>query len=118
MAQLEYRGYIGTAEISEEDGVFHGKLAHIRDLVTYESDKAAGLVKAFHSAVDDYLKDCAKSGREADKPYKGLFQVRTKPDLHRALASIAVQRGVSLNDVVTSALEAVVARDKSAARPS
>lgn len=111
MTQLEYKGYVGTAEISEDDGVFHGKLAHIRDLVTYESKTADGLVKAFHQAVNAYLADCEEDGREPDKPYKGQFQVRTKPDLHRALANLAHERGVTLNEMVTGALETLVKRE-------
>ena len=105
MTQLEYKGYIGTAEISEEDGVFHGKLAFMRDLVTYESTTARGLAKAYREAVDDYLADCKTEGREPDKPFKGQFNVRTRPELHRAYASIAAARGQSLNEVVTDALE-------------
>ncbi len=112
MTQLDYNGYVGTADLSVDDGVFHGKLAHIRDLVTYEGETAEGLVKAFHEAVDDYLADCKEEGREPDKPYKGQFQVRTKPDLHRALARMAIKHGVTLNEMITTALETVVERDK------
>jgi predicted HicB family RNase H-like nuclease len=112
---MKYKGYIGTADLSEEDGVFHGKLAHIRDLVTYESETASGLVEAFHAAVDDYLADCKAAKRAPDTPYKGLFQVRTRPELHRALALLAMKRGVSLNEVVTSALETAVDEDEHAA---
>ena len=110
MSHLEYKGYLGAADLSEADGVFNGKLAFIRDLVTYESDTAAGLVRAFHEAVDDYLADCAEEGREPDKPFKGLFNVRTKPELHRAYAQIAAERGVSLNEVITDALENALPR--------
>jgi predicted HicB family RNase H-like nuclease len=105
MTQLEYKGYIGTAELSEADGVFHGKLTFLRDLITYESATAKGLAKAFRDAVDDYLADCAADGREPDKPFKGQFNIRTRPELHRAYASIAAARGQSLNEVVTDALE-------------
>jgi predicted HicB family RNase H-like nuclease len=105
MTQLEYKGYVGTAEISESDGVFHGKLANLRDLVTYESGTAKGLAKAFRDAVDDYLADCSDDGREPDKPFKGQFNVRTSPELHRAYAGLAASRGQSLNEVITSALE-------------
>ncbi|HJS79679.1 MAG TPA: type II toxin-antitoxin system HicB family antitoxin [Vitreimonas sp.] len=105
MSQLEHKGYVGAAELSEEDGVFHGKLAFLRDLVTYESSTAKGLAKAFRDAVDDYLADCKAEGREPDKPFKGQFNVRTRPELHRAYASIAAARGQSLNEVVTDALE-------------
>jgi predicted HicB family RNase H-like nuclease len=108
MTHLEYKGYLGTAELSEADGVFHGKLAHLRDLVTYESETAEGLVRAFHAAVDDYLADCESEGREPDRPFKGQFQVRTRPEVHRALARLAAERGVSLNEVVSEALESVM----------
>jgi predicted HicB family RNase H-like nuclease len=108
MTQLEYKGYAGTAEISESDGVFHGKLAHLRDLVTYESNTAKGLAKAFREAVDDYLADCAADGREPDRPFKGQFNVRTRPELHRAYAGLAAARGQSLNEIVTYALESAL----------
>ena len=112
MTQLEHKGYIGTAELSVEDQVFHGKLAYLRDLVTYESDTAEGLVKAFQDAVDDYLADCKAERREPDKPCKGQFNVRTKPELHRAYARLASSRGQSLNEVVTDALEAALPKMK------
>jgi len=104
---LEYKGYIGTVEMSEADGVLHGKLAFIRDLVTYESETAPGLVKAFHEAVDDYLADCAEEGREPDKPFKGQFQVRVSPALHRAFALAAAKEERSFNKIIEDALEEV-----------
>lgn len=108
MTQLEYKGYVGAAELSEEDNVFHGKLLYLRDLVSYESATARGLVKAFRQAVDAYLDDCAAEGRAPDRPFKGQFNVRTSPDLHRAYARIAAVRGQSLNEVVIDALEAAL----------
>lgn len=112
MSELEYKGYVGTAELSVADGVFAGKIAFIRDLVSYESDTAAGLVRAFREAVDDYLADCAAEDRSPDKPFKGQFNVRTRPELHRAYARIAAERGVSLNEVVVSTLEAALPKPK------
>jgi predicted HicB family RNase H-like nuclease len=112
MSQMEFKGYVGTAELSQEDNVFHGKLAHIRDLVTYESATAKGLIKAFEDAVNDYLADCKADEREPDKPFKGLFNVRTSPDLHRAYATLAAARGQSLNEIVTDALETALPKLK------
>ena len=105
MKPLEHKGYIGTVELSVEDGVLHGKLAFIRDLVTYESETADGLVRAFHEAVDDYLADCESEGREPNKPFKGQFNIRTSPELHRALARLAAKRGIALNQLVADLLE-------------
>jgi predicted HicB family RNase H-like nuclease len=60
---LEYRGYFGSVAYSDEDGVLHGRLEFIRDLVTYEGKDAKGITAAFQEAVDDYLELC-----EADEP--------------------------------------------------
>ncbi len=109
MTLLEHKGYTGTAELSVEDGVFAGKIAFIRDVVTFESGTAAGLMRAFREAVDAYLADCAKSGKVADKPFKGQFNVRTSPNVHRAYAMLAAERGVSFNEAVAGALEAGLA---------
>lgn len=47
--------YGGSAEFSEEDGVWHGKILGTKDLVTYESDKRGDLLEAFCVAVEDWL---------------------------------------------------------------
>ena len=52
---MEYKGYTGSVEFSEKDGVFYGKVQGIRSLVSYEGTTAAELVSDFHASVDDYL---------------------------------------------------------------
>jgi predicted HicB family RNase H-like nuclease len=101
---LEYRGYFGDIEFSEEDEVFHGKLAYIRDLVTFEATDAKGLKQAFHEAVDDYLEFCAEQGRQPDEPLKGSFNVRPGRELHRRAMTMARRREMNLNGLVTEAL--------------
>ena len=61
---LEYKGYFGSVEYSDDDEVLHGRLEFIRDLVTYEGRDAKGLKRAFHEAVDDYLALRARQGRK------------------------------------------------------
>lgn len=55
---MRYKKHTGSAEISFEDNTLHGKLLHVRDLVTYEADNPNELEAAFREAVDDYLADC------------------------------------------------------------
>jgi predicted HicB family RNase H-like nuclease len=62
------------------------------------------LKRDFEAAVDDYLAELEAKG-ERPKPYKGVFNVRTSPDMHRRLASLADARGVKLNALVNEALE-------------
>lgn len=57
---MEYKGYIGSIEFSETDGVYFGKVQGIRSLVSYEGASARELIEAFHSAVDDYLALCTE----------------------------------------------------------
>ena len=52
---MEYKGYVGSVEFSEQDGVFFGKVMGVRALISYEGTNASELVQDFHTAVDDYL---------------------------------------------------------------
>jgi len=103
---LKYKDYEGTAELDMTRGVCRGKILFITDLVTYESSSPTDLQKEFESAVDDYLETCAILGKEAQRPFRGLFNVRITPELHRSASLRAAADGVSLNDVVVRALDA------------
>ena len=52
---MEYKGYVGSVEFSEEDVIFYGKVMGIRSLISYEGENARELVEGFHEAVDDYI---------------------------------------------------------------
>lgn len=52
---MNHKNHLGSIRHSAEDGVFHGRIESIRDLVTYEAADLEGLRKAFEEAVDDYL---------------------------------------------------------------
>jgi predicted HicB family RNase H-like nuclease len=110
-SMLEYNGYIGSVEYSDEDEVLHGRLEFIRDLVTYEATDAKGLKQAFHEAVDDYLALCAEEGRKPDVPLKGSFNVRPGRDLHRRAMIVARRKGLNLNAVVSEALQRYLDRE-------
>lgn len=50
-----YRGYTGTAEWSEEDRVFFGRLLDTEDLISYEAATQIDLENEFRAAVDEYI---------------------------------------------------------------
>ena len=106
---MEYRGYIGSVEFSEEDGLFYGKVQGIRALISYEGSNARELVEDFHSAVDDYFALCEESGDAPEKAYKGSFNVRISPQLHQQAALCAISQQISLNNLVETALRSYVA---------
>lgn len=41
---IEYKGYVGSVEFSESDGVFFGKVQGIRSLISYEGTSATELI--------------------------------------------------------------------------
>lgn len=104
MSYIYYKDYVGSLEYSEEDNVFHGKLIGIKDLVSYEGESAKTLIADFHQSVDEYLDFCNRNGRAPDKPFKGSFNVRVKPELHRQAALAAETKGISLNAFVEEAI--------------
>lgn len=70
----------------------------------------ADLKKAFHEAVEDYLETCAELGKDPEKTYKGSFNVRISPELHRKAANLASLRKITLNELVKKAIDGVVCR--------
>jgi predicted HicB family RNase H-like nuclease len=67
-------------------------------------DSVQTLTEDFHNAVDEYLEFCKKSDKQPEKPFKGSFNVRIQPDLHRKAALTASSRGISLNAFVEDAI--------------
>ena len=107
---MNYKNYTGSVEFSEEDDLLYGKVIGIRSLISYEGSSVEELVKDFHNAVDCYLDLCARKGFEPELPYKGSFNVRISPELHRKAAGIALLQRISLNAFVEKAIEAAVAK--------
>ena len=101
---IEYNGYIGSIEYSPDDKCFFGKLEMIDDLVTFEATSAKELENNFHNAVDEYMQTCKELGREPQKTYKGVFNVRIDPQLHKKIYQEALKAGLSLNAFVQQAL--------------
>ena len=67
METYTYKGYQGSVETSIEDGVFHGKILFINDLVTYEAQTLRALKKQFELAVNDYLASCKELDKQPEK---------------------------------------------------
>ena len=100
---LEYKGYIGTIEA--EDGVFLGRVAGLRDVITFEGTTFAEVERAFRDSIDDYLAFCAQRGEPADRPYSGRIPLRVSPDTHRRAAMRAQSEGLSLNQWIARRIE-------------
>lgn len=101
----KYKGYLGSADFDFESGVLHGKILFIQDTVIYEGQTLQELEQNFQQAVDEYLATCAELNRDPQKPFSGTFNVRVSTQLHQQAAHRAVSQGVSLNELVSDAME-------------
>ena len=105
MNTMTYKGYLGSVAYSEKDQVFFGKIEGINGLVNFEGESVKELTEAFHEAVDDYLAYCQDEDIEPDKSYTGVLNVRLTPAIHRQIAMLALQAGLSINAYIKDALE-------------
>ncbi len=109
---LEYKGYHARIEFSSETKTLRGKIDGISDYVDFETDNISDIENEFHSAVDDYIAFCEEVGKEPDKEYKGTFNVRISPDLHKQLAILSFKADCSLNATVEKACASYVSLNR------
>lgn len=105
---LSYKNYNGTVEYSKEDKCLYGKVIGIKSLLSYEGNSVQELEEDFESVIDEYLTDCNNRGVEPEQPYKGSFNVRISPELHRTVALYAIEHGKTLNATVEEAIQHMV----------
>ena len=103
---IKYKGYIGSVEFSESDGVFYGKVQGIRSLISYEGTTANELLTDFHDAVDSYLENCEANGDTPETAFKGSINIRFKDqEQHRRAAVYAISHNQSLNSFIVDAID-------------
>jgi predicted HicB family RNase H-like nuclease len=105
---MRYKGYTGSVEFSEEDNVFFGRIIGINDRIIFEGDSVKSLRCDFEESVDEYLELCAEIGKEPERVYKGTFNVRVTPELHRKLAIYSASHGKTLNATVEEAIQSYI----------
>lgn len=110
MNMLKYKNYNAKVEYSQADELLVAEVCDIDALILVSAASVPELKIEFESAIDQYLADCAARNIPAHKPYSGSFNVRVGGELHRKAAVIARSWGVSLNQVMCSAIEQIVDR--------
>jgi predicted HicB family RNase H-like nuclease len=105
---MEYNGYRATINYDPEDHILVGTVFGIKDSLNFHGNSVDELETSFHNCIDDYLEMCKEFGKEPDKEYKGQFNVRVAPELHRQVALAAEMDDISLNQFVVNALETAV----------
>jgi len=105
---MEHNGYFGTVEFSSANQILFGKVLGITGLISYEGDSLKDLKINFEEAVSDYLNMCLEEKIEPQRAYKGKFNVRVSPELHKSLALYSAAKGQTLNSIVEEAIKQYV----------
>ena len=101
---MKYKSYVARIEYDEEDRIFVGHLAGIKDIVGFHGTTVTELEDAFHESVDNYIAISEKTGRVAQKPYSGKLMLRVSSDIHAAVATAAQVHGKSINQWASEVL--------------
>lgn len=107
-SMLEYKGYHARVEFDAEDMILVGTVFGVRDSLNFHGKDIDEITEMFHQSIDNYLELCAELGKQPDKEYKGSFNVRIDPELHRRAALEAERGHMPLNQYVERAIRAAV----------
>ncbi len=105
MNTIRYKDYIGTIEYDEDMEMFHGRVANIRDVISFYGKSVDELKTEMKKSVDEYIAFCEGKDIQPSKTYSGRLNLRTDPKLHGRLAQVAAEHGKSLNAWALEQLE-------------
>jgi len=93
---------------SEEDQEYVGLCTEFPSLSWLAATQEDAL-QGIRQVVEDVVTDMVSSGEDVPEPistrkYSGKFVVRIPPELHRRLAEVAAEEGVSINRLVSARL--------------
>ena len=88
---MEYHGYHAQIEYDAEDEIFVGKVFGLADSLNFHGTSVSELEDMFHQSIDNYLQMCAETGKAPEKEFKGSFNIRISPELHKEISLQAAQ---------------------------
>ncbi len=93
---------------SEEDQEYVGLCSEFPSLSWLDESQELAL-KGIRELVADTIKDMKENREKVPEPfstrkYSGKFMVRIPPEVHRKLAELAAEEGVSINRLVSARL--------------
>jgi predicted HicB family RNase H-like nuclease len=106
MNNLEYKGYYGSIEYSNDDKRLYGKvLGMTKDSITYEGRTVDELENDFKDAVESYLEGCMELGIKPRRGYNGVLNIRIPSEIHSRIAIYAESHGTSINSFIRDSIE-------------
>ena len=106
---MAYQGYTGEMEWDDEAQIFHGNVANLRSVITFQGRTEAEARQAFRDSIDDYLAWAAEDGFAPEIPAGNELVLHLPPDLVRQAFLSAQKAGVTLDEWAIAALSRNVA---------
>lgn len=104
-SMLEYKGYHASVEYDAEDNILVGEVFGITDSLNFHGTSVTELREMFEQCIDNYLDLCAKINKNPDKEFRGTFNVRIPPEMHKKAALAATKQKITLNQYVMRAID-------------
>lgn len=101
---LKYKGYVGAVIFDDDARIFHGEVAGLRAVITFQGTTVDEIEQAFKDSIDDYLDWCKKRKKEPEKAHSGKLNLRMPPDVYVKVAAKAAQHGMSINAYILNQL--------------
>lgn len=108
MNTMTYKGFIGSINISEDDGLLFGRVLGVRALLSYEGRTVPELIEDFHAAVDGYLEYCEDCGIAPEYEEDDFCDIQVPVSLYSKITSNAEAQKISTDRLIEMAIEAVV----------
>jgi len=107
MERLEYKGYLGSIEYSNEDNCLFGKVLGMskETCITYEGNTANELFNDFKAGIEHYLDYCQKRGIAPKQSYNGVLHIHIPVEIHHKIALFAENQGTSIDTFVRDSIE-------------
>ncbi|MGE5495108.1 MAG: type II toxin-antitoxin system HicB family antitoxin [Burkholderiales bacterium] len=102
---MKYKDYFANIEYNAEDNIFVGRVQGIVDVLVFEGSSVEELKQQFKNTIDDYLDLCQRINKNPDKAFKGSFNVRIPPEMHKEAVRQAIKQGITLNEFVSRAIK-------------
>lgn len=100
--------YQAVISFDPEIEMFRGEFVNINGGADFYADTVKSLTKEAQISLKVFLDSCKERGIEPKKNFSGKFNTRVKPELHSKATIKALSEGISLNQVVSNALEEYV----------
>ncbi|MBJ9968109.1 type II toxin-antitoxin system HicB family antitoxin [Burkholderia seminalis] len=94
---MSYKGYFARIDFDGRDNIFVGHVLGVDDKISFHGETVDELTRDFHAAVDHYLDDCKRAGREPQKAASGKLMLRIDPNVHATVGIAAALLDESIN---------------------